>query len=389
VERALKIAPHYKHATQRQEELRSGTDQISLIGSYYPLETSQKKASATIGIISKLVIGVIAAAVMFFLMQSAVSAKGIQNSFIFSQTAESTTQSLLDTKAETALPTLTPTPGSMGKNELGRKSGEVVQLVVYASLEDGDGNDVTIPRTGISEGWSREDLAAFGAGSTTHADEEVITTVVQATATATASFEVIFLDDGASEGVDEDNDNASTIPETAEEETTDDNIPALDRIINKLKNGIPSQVVGIFVEDTLVLRAVQQPTSNPGYVGSVSGTVTYFAMVKQTTGNDGLLAHNYLSGSEFFYLRLGQRIFLIYGDGNYREFDVSEIKQYQATSPLSPYSNFIDLITGDTLDSTTLFYTVYDGYLRLTLQTCIERDGEWSWGRYFIIAHEN
>ena len=191
MERALKIAPHYKHATQRQEELRSGTDQISLIGSYYPLETSQKKASATIGIISKLVIGVIAAAVMFFLMQSAVSAKGIQNSFIFSQTAESTTQSLLDTKAETALPTLTPTPGSMGKNELGRKSGEVVQLVVYASLEDGDGNDVTIPRTGISEGWSREDLAAFGAGSTTHADEEVITTVVQATATATASFEVI------------------------------------------------------------------------------------------------------------------------------------------------------------------------------------------------------
>ncbi len=162
--------------------------------------------------------------------------------------------------------------------------------------------------------------------------------------------------------------------------------PFLDTFIASLQNGNAGQVVGVYVEDVMSLRVVQQPSSNPAYVSSLANTATYFALVRQMTGNTGLLAHNYLAGAYFFNLRSGQMITLIYGDGNTEEYIVSYNEEFQALSPNSPTSNFVSLSSGETLTSTDLFYRVFGGGTRTTMQTCIAQGSEDSWGRLFVIA---
>jgi hypothetical protein len=162
--------------------------------------------------------------------------------------------------------------------------------------------------------------------------------------------------------------------------------PFLDTFIENLKNGNAGQVVGVYVEDVLSLRVVQQPSSDAAYVSSLPNTATYFGMVRNITGNTGLLAHNYLSGAYFFNLRSGQSVTLIYGDGTTDEYYVSYREEFQALSPNSPTSNFVSLSSGETLSSTDLFYRVYGGGTRTTFQTCIAQGNEDSWGRLFVIA---
>ena len=162
--------------------------------------------------------------------------------------------------------------------------------------------------------------------------------------------------------------------------------PFLDTLIANLMNGNASQVVGVYVEDVMSLRVVQQPSSDPAYVSTLPNTATYFSMVRQMTGNTGLLAHNYLAGAYFFNLQSGQIITLIYGDGSTDEYMVSYSEQFQALSPNSPTSNFVSLSSGETLSSTDLFYRVFGGGTRTTMQTCIAQGNEDSWGRLFVIA---
>jgi hypothetical protein len=188
--------------------------------------------------------------------------------------------------------------------------------------------------------------------------------------------------------------NTATPTETATPESTATQIPTptplpppfLDTFIENLKNGNAGQVVGVYVEDVLSLRVVQQPSSDAAYVSTLPNTATYFAMVKSITGNTGLLAHNYLAGAYFFNLQPGQRVTLIYGDGSTDEYIVSAAEEFQALSPSSPTSNFVDLNSGETLSSTDLFYRVFGGGTRTTFQTCVAQGNEDSWGRLFVIA---
>ena len=162
--------------------------------------------------------------------------------------------------------------------------------------------------------------------------------------------------------------------------------PFFDTFVASLVNGNAWQVVGVYVENVLALPVVLQPASNPGFVSTADGVATYFATVYEVTGNTGLLAHNYLAGVYFFDLQPGQIVVLIYGDGSTEEYAVWGWQEFQALNPYSYNSNFVNLYTGETLTSTQLFYAVYGGDLRTTFQTCIERDGEPSWGRLFVIA---
>ena len=162
--------------------------------------------------------------------------------------------------------------------------------------------------------------------------------------------------------------------------------PFLDTFIANLITGEANKVVGVYVEDVLALRVVQQPSSDPAYVSTLQNVATYFLMVHQVTGNTGLLAHNYLAGNNFFELQPGQVAVIIYGDGSTEEYMVSEAQEYQALSPNSPTSNFVSLDTGETLTSTGLFYEVFGGSTRTTFQTCIAQGDELSWGRLFVIA---
>jgi hypothetical protein len=162
--------------------------------------------------------------------------------------------------------------------------------------------------------------------------------------------------------------------------------PPFDRFVSAVKNGKKGQVVGVFVENVLALRVVQQPRNNPAYVSTLNGVATQFLMAFQVAGNIGLLAHNFLAGALFFKLRTGDVVQIVYGDGSVEEYEVSSIYRFQALSPKSPTSDFVDLETGDRITANTLFYRMYSGDRHLTLQTCIQEGIEDSWGRLFIVA---
>jgi hypothetical protein len=140
---------------------------------------------------------------------------------------------------------------------------------------------------------------------------------------------------------------------------------------------------GVYVKDGFSLTVVQQPYSS--FVSTEADTITQFGMAAQF-GNIGLLAHNYLAGEKFFDLEIGQQIYVFHGTESVEIFVVTEIIEYQAISPNSPYSDFTDLATGSTLNANDLFHKVYKGDRHITFQTCIEKDGELSWGRLFVIA---
>ena len=162
-------------------------------------------------------------------------------------------------------------------------------------------------------------------------------------------------------------------------------LPSFADFSKSVQNGQKDVLRGVYVDNVIALPVVQQPTGNAGYVSSKDGEVTQFRMASQY-GNIGLLAHNHLSGKSFSSLMIGQEVRMIYGDGHLENFVVKEVLKYQALQPNSPYSSFKNLNGNDTLTAEQMFKRVYFGDHHLTFQTCIEANGNLSWGRLFIIA---
>jgi len=178
----------------------------------------------------------------------------------------------------------------------------------------------------------------------------------------------------------------STPTPTPEYTATPDWLPIFDQFIADVKTGEANHVVGIWVDNVLALQVVYQPSSNPGYVSTDDEVATYFLYPWQKAGNHGLLAHNYLAGRYFFNLKVGDVISLVWGDGNYEDFEITQIKDFQALQPDNPYSNFVDLNTGEQLTVNSVFLEVYMGDYHTTLQTCIAQGSETEWGRQFVLA---
>jgi hypothetical protein len=162
-------------------------------------------------------------------------------------------------------------------------------------------------------------------------------------------------------------------------------LPSFTDFSQMVQNDKADVLRGVYVSSVLALPVVQQPDSNPGYVSSRNGLVTQFSMAAQY-GNIGLLAHNNLSGRSFSHLAVGQEVRLIYGNGSVEYFVITEILQYQALQPTSMRSEFRDLATDETITANQLFEHIYTGKRHITFQTCIEANGNLSWGRLFIVA---
>jgi hypothetical protein len=145
------------------------------------------------------------------------------------------------------------------------------------------------------------------------------------------------------------------------------------------------RVTGLFVEGVFAVSVVDQPDGQPGYVSTVSEAATYFSAAADF-GSLGFLAHNYLAGAHFFDIQVGQVVTLIYGENRLVTYRVNQIRRFQATSPTSPYSSFVDLDRGGVLTYSELFYQTYGVSGQLVLQTCIAAEGDPSWGRLFILA---
>ena len=162
-------------------------------------------------------------------------------------------------------------------------------------------------------------------------------------------------------------------------------LPNLNTFIETVKDGDASTLRGVYVPNVMAFMVEQQPSGYAGYVSTADSVVTQFSIAAQM-GNVGLLAHNTHAGAYFSGIALGNLIVLVYGDGHTETFKAQSIQRYQAFDPLNPYSQFKDLETRTTVTAEELFNKVYRGDYHLTLQTCIENNGNASWGRLFIIA---
>jgi len=162
-------------------------------------------------------------------------------------------------------------------------------------------------------------------------------------------------------------------------------ISSFDTFLQSVVNGNSDQITGVYADGALALNVGQQPASQPTFISDNLGEVTQFGMASEY-GSLALIAHNYLSGNDFFLLSQGQIITLVYGNGSTASFVINEIRSFEALQPGSAYSDFVDLDNGDRLSASELFHNMYNESNALVLQTCIENNGISTWGRVFIIA---
>ncbi len=165
--------------------------------------------------------------------------------------------------------------------------------------------------------------------------------------------------------------------------------PELDAFAASVVNGQADQVVGVFVQNVLALPVVQQPIGQPNYVSVKDGVVTQFS-TPSPYGTIGLLAHNFLSGRFFFNVQTGEDVVVVYGDGREETYRIIDITRYQALDPENAYSKFVDLNdpAHPVLTAGELFSRIYTNPDRVVLQTCIDANGNSSWGRIFISAEK-
>lgn len=152
------------------------------------------------------------------------------------------------------------------------------------------------------------------------------------------------------------------------------------------RSGSQDQKVSqVSVRNHFSFVVVEQPANDPGYVSSQENTLTLFRLAERF-GSTGLLAHNYLAGSAFLDLTVGDKIDLAYDDGQSRSYWIFSIRKFQAVTPTSPYSAFIDLENGKQYLASELFLEIYGQVNILILQTCLDNQGVESWGRIFLQA---
>lgn len=147
-----------------------------------------------------------------------------------------------------------------------------------------------------------------------------------------------------------------------------------------------NQFVGMIVPKLFTSPIAQQPTGRPDFVSNEPEIVTEFSLSRQF-GSTGLLAHNNLAGANFSQLEENDLIVLVTANKEYKLYKVEKILSYQALSPNSPYSNFVDLKDSSRiLSAADLFMEVYTDEGSLVIQTCITQGNEPSWGRLFVQA---
>jgi len=163
----------------------------------------------------------------------------------------------------------------------------------------------------------------------------------------------------------------------------------LENFAVSLRNGQANALVGVYAPGVLAMPVTGQPNGDPNYVATQDNLLTQYTEPSRY-GVTAILAHNYLnSGRSFFDLKPGQAVYLVYGDGRAARFEVTEVSFYQALEPTNVRSSFRDLngAGGDILSYDQLFNKVYTQANQLVFQTCLEANGDLSWGRLFVKAN--
>jgi len=163
---------------------------------------------------------------------------------------------------------------------------------------------------------------------------------------------------------------------------------SLASFIAQVKNGSSEQITGLYIQDIFSYPVIQQPSDQPAYVSTNADLVTQFSSAS-SFGSLGFLAHNNLAGSRFSEIENGDLISVVFGDGHFIQYQVTQIRSLQALEPTSTSSSFLDLSDNQKLTTQEVFYQTYGVRDQLILQTCISSQGLDSWGRLFIVAVPN
>lgn len=164
------------------------------------------------------------------------------------------------------------------------------------------------------------------------------------------------------------------------------NLPSLNEFIASVSDGQAGIVRGLYIPGLIALKIVQQPEGQIDFISYEEDSATQFQSPSHF-GVIGLLAHNFLSGRFFFQIEPGQVLTIVYGDGRIEEFKVDDIHDYQRLTELDLHSDFQDLNTQKTVTADQVFQQYYQGQRHLTLQTCLESEGNWNWGIRMITAY--
>jgi hypothetical protein len=159
----------------------------------------------------------------------------------------------------------------------------------------------------------------------------------------------------------------------------------LELFVSQVANGDSTTIRGVYADGVMAYRVLQQPVDNSNYVTLEPDAVTQFSLAARL-GVTGLLAHNILAGKSFNDLQLGQNVTLIYGDGRLKTYRITSITGYEVIDPQDPTTDYRNTQTDEAIDLSSLFSIYYMGEHHLTLQTCLEYNGDPSWGRLFIVA---
>lgn len=153
----------------------------------------------------------------------------------------------------------------------------------------------------------------------------------------------------------------------------------------RVVNGRPGALCGVYLAGILALRVVQQPAGDGAFISTEDETATQFQEA-DPFGAVGLLAHNTLAGRDFFKIATGQELILIECDGRAEHYRVTQIADYQRLTLGDLRSDFWSLNTNERQTADQVFAKFYQRAHHLTLQTCIKRGGEASWGVRFVVA---
>jgi hypothetical protein len=171
-------------------------------------------------------------------------------------------------------------------------------------------------------------------------------------------------------------------------QAADNSDPDLASFIASVQTGQPQKVAGVYAPGIFGMPVTGQPGDDETYVSSEENVLTLYSKPGDF-GVVALLAHNYLnSGRVLAHLQPDQEIVLVYGDGNISRYRISSVQYFQAIDPHNNRSDFRDLNGpgGAVISYDQLFKQVYTQTNQLVFQTCLEANGDLSWGRIFISA---
>jgi hypothetical protein len=167
--------------------------------------------------------------------------------------------------------------------------------------------------------------------------------------------------------------------------TLSPNSPGLSDFTQSIVHSEPGQVTAVFAAEIFDLLVEQQPPNHSMYVTEKEGYATQFSRPARYDVI-GLLAHNTHSGILFYGLDIGHEVYVIMGDGQVLRYEVATISDFQKLQPGNSRSDYVDLESGLRMSTDEVFNRFYKNGPHLTLQTCLEREQNKSWGVRFIVA---